>query len=64
MLINLAKKAFEAASWPTTIDTGRYMFPLDDNTRNVADVKTLSGANSKHSSFLKNQESIAAISML
>jgi len=38
MLINLAKQAFEAASWPTTINTGRYMFPLDDNTRNVADV--------------------------
>lgn len=38
MLIKLAKAAFEATSWPTTIDTGRYMYPLADNTRNVADV--------------------------
>lgn len=64
MLINLAKKAFESASWPTTINTGRYMFPLEDNTRNVANVKTMSEASSKQGSFLQKQESIAARSML
>ena len=37
MLIKLAKAAFESASWPTTIDTGRYMYALADNIRNVAD---------------------------
>ncbi|KAK9769981.1 putative Amidase [Seiridium cardinale] len=36
MLIKLAKAAFEAESWPTKIATGRYMFPLGDNVRNVA----------------------------
>jgi hypothetical protein len=36
MLIKLAKAAFESASWPTTIDTGRYMYSLADNVRNVA----------------------------
>lgn len=35
MLIRLAKEAFEASSWPTTIDTGRYMYPLANNTRKV-----------------------------
>ncbi|KAI8628594.1 putative amidase [Xylariaceae sp. FL1651] len=35
MLIKLAHEAFEAASWPTRIQTGRYMFPLADNSRNV-----------------------------
>ncbi len=38
MLINLAKAAFEHASWPTTINTGRRMFPLGDNGRNVGSV--------------------------
>lgn len=36
MLIKLAKRAFQMAKWPTTIDTGRYMFPVGDNRRNVA----------------------------
>jgi hypothetical protein len=36
MLIKLAKSAFQAASWPTVISTGRYMYPLRDNIRNVA----------------------------
>lgn len=36
MLISLAKAAFDAASWPTTIATGRYMFPLANNVQNVA----------------------------
>lgn len=39
MLIKLAKAALESASWPTTIETGRFMYPLSpDNVRNVADV--------------------------
>ena len=38
MLISLAKAAFEHANWPTSISTGRYMFPLGDNCRNVASV--------------------------
>lgn len=38
MLIKLARAAFQAAPWPTNIDTGRYMFPLGDNLRNVAPV--------------------------
>ncbi|KAF2652401.1 putative amidase [Lophiostoma macrostomum CBS 122681] len=37
MLISLAKAAFESVSWPTSIATGRYMFPLGNNTRNVAE---------------------------
>lgn len=35
MLIKLAIAAFEKASWPTTIQTGRYMYPLANNSRNV-----------------------------
>jgi hypothetical protein len=37
MLVMLAKQAFDAASWPTTINTGRYMYPLSNNVRNVED---------------------------
>lgn len=40
MLVNLAKAALESASWPTEIMTGRYMFELGDNVRNVADQPT------------------------
>jgi hypothetical protein len=36
MLIKLANAAFKKAKWPVTIDTGRYMYPLADNLRNVA----------------------------
>jgi hypothetical protein len=36
MLIKLAQTAFDAAGWPTKIDTGRYMYPLGNNLRNVA----------------------------
>jgi hypothetical protein len=36
VLINLAKWALEKAGWPTEIATGRYMFPLGANLRNVA----------------------------
>ena len=39
MLINLAKAALEAASWPTEVKTDRYMFELGENERNVASVK-------------------------
>jgi hypothetical protein len=60
MLINLARKAFEAASWPTSVETGRYMFPLGENTRNVADVR----AEEARDSFLKKQRSIIAASNL
>uniref|UniRef100_A0A8H7KET3 Amidase domain-containing protein n=1 Tax=Bionectria ochroleuca TaxID=29856 RepID=A0A8H7KET3_BIOOC len=35
MLIKLVIAAFEKASWPTTIQTGRYMYPLANNSRNV-----------------------------
>ncbi|KAK7213378.1 hypothetical protein V2G26_020556 [Clonostachys chloroleuca] len=35
MLIELAIAAFEKASWPTTIQTGCYMYPLASNSRNV-----------------------------
>ncbi len=38
MLISLAKAAFEHAGWPTSISTGRHMFPLGLNCRNVASV--------------------------
>jgi hypothetical protein len=40
MLINLAKAALDKADWPTTIMTGRYMFPLGDGLRNVGKTKT------------------------
>ncbi|KAH8759977.1 amidase signature domain-containing protein [Diaporthe sp. PMI_573] len=36
MLIKLAQTAFDAAGWPTKIDTGRYMYPLGNNLCNVA----------------------------
>ncbi|KAG5755894.1 hypothetical protein H9Q70_001490 [Fusarium xylarioides] len=35
MLIKLANEAFKNAGWPTSIDTGRYMYPVADNARNV-----------------------------
>ncbi|KAI1740718.1 putative amidase [Xylaria scruposa] len=35
MLIKLAAEAFKKASWPTIIQTGRYMYPLANNSRNV-----------------------------
>jgi hypothetical protein len=35
MLIKLATAAFKKASWPTSIQTGRYMYPLANNSRNV-----------------------------
>ncbi|KAI1357319.1 putative amidase [Xylaria arbuscula] len=36
MLINLARAMFEAEAWPTTILTGRYMYEVGKNGRNVA----------------------------
>ncbi|KAI1121626.1 putative amidase [Nemania abortiva] len=36
MLIALARAAFKEKSWPTQILTGRYMYPLGNNSRNVA----------------------------
>lgn len=36
MLIKLARAAFQAASWHTSVDVGRYMLPLGENLRNVA----------------------------
>jgi hypothetical protein len=38
MLVNLARDALRAASWPTCIRTGTLMFDLDDNVRNVKDL--------------------------
>lgn len=35
MLIKLATAAFKKASWPTSIQTGRYVYPLANNSRNV-----------------------------
>lgn len=35
MLIKLAEAAFTKASWPTSIQTGRHMYPPANNTRNV-----------------------------
>lgn len=35
MLIKLATEAFKKAGWPTSIQTGRYMYPVADNARNV-----------------------------
>lgn len=66
MLIKLAKTAFEAASWPTAVVTGRYMFPLGDNMRNVQPVsprsgryfkeRTLTALSHLHPSSLRDQE--------
>jgi hypothetical protein len=36
MLANLAKAVLEANSWPTEVKTGRHMFELADNVRNMA----------------------------
>ncbi|KAL4936545.1 amidase signature domain-containing protein [Aspergillus oleicola] len=52
MLIKLARAAFQKASWPTTIATGRYMFPLAANTRNVAPAD---GASEGAEGFLHKQ---------
>ncbi|KAI0113931.1 putative amidase [Nemania sp. FL0031] len=41
MLISLARAAFKAKSWPTSISTGRYMFPLAENVRNVRNIASL-----------------------
>lgn len=35
MLISLAAATFGEASWPTRVRTGRYMYPVVDNARNV-----------------------------
>ncbi|CVK99416.1 related to D-mandelate dehydrogenase [Fusarium mangiferae] len=35
MLIKLAAAAFEKAKWPTNIQTGRYMYAIAQNARNV-----------------------------
>jgi hypothetical protein len=37
MLIDLAKAALDAASWPTKISTGRLMYAVGDNMRSVDD---------------------------
>ncbi|KAF5583813.1 amidase signature domain-containing protein [Fusarium pseudoanthophilum] len=38
MLIKLATEAFKKAGWPTSIQTGRYTYPVADNARNVGSV--------------------------
>lgn len=57
MLINLAKAAFEAVSWPTTIATGRYMFSLGDNNRNVGDEQVVE----PDGGFLHNNKQMASM---
>ena len=39
MLMRLVQAAFESASWPTEVLTGRYTFKVGNNKRNVADNK-------------------------
>jgi hypothetical protein len=36
ILANLAKVVLEVNSWPSKVKTGRHMFELADNIRNVA----------------------------
>lgn len=36
MLIDLARQAFSAAHWPTTIKAGRLMFEIGDNVQHTA----------------------------
>lgn len=55
MLIKLATAAFKAASWPTTIATGRLMFPIWDNVRNVKDSQETS---TEQPSFLDVQDEV------
>ncbi|KAF5255207.1 hypothetical protein FANTH_133 [Fusarium anthophilum] len=38
MLIKLATKAFKKAGWPTSTQTGRYMYTVADNARNAGSV--------------------------
>ncbi|KLP03653.1 related to D-mandelate dehydrogenase [Fusarium fujikuroi] len=38
MLIKLDTEAFKKAGWPRSIQTGRYMYPVADNARNVGSV--------------------------
>ncbi|KAG4288738.1 hypothetical protein FPRO06_03560 [Fusarium proliferatum] len=35
MLIKLATEALKKSGWPTSIQTGRYMYPVADNARNA-----------------------------
>ncbi|KAF5542839.1 amidase signature domain-containing protein [Fusarium phyllophilum] len=44
MLIKLATEAFTKAGWPTSIRTGRYMYPVADNARNVGSASSDSPA--------------------
>lgn len=55
MLIKLAQAAFNAAGWPTKIDTGRYMYPLGNNLRNVAVLRETLKSNGEKESFLGAQ---------
>ncbi|KAJ6180918.1 hypothetical protein N7519_011379 [Penicillium mononematosum] len=50
-LVLPSEAAFRAASWPTSVDVGRDMFPLADNVRNVAPVD----GNSKEQGLLQLQ---------
>ncbi|KLP10940.1 D-mandelate dehydrogenase [Fusarium fujikuroi] len=38
MLIKIDTEAFKKAGWPRSIQTGRYMYPVADNARNVGSV--------------------------
>ena len=60
MLIELVHAALKAASWPTKISTGRLMYKLGDNVRNV------DGTHLEESSkgFLEAQEHLRAFDAL
>ncbi|KAF5665711.1 D-mandelate dehydrogenase [Fusarium denticulatum] len=38
MPIKLATEAFKKAGWPTSVQTGRYMYPVADSARNIGSV--------------------------
>ncbi|KAI7777115.1 uncharacterized protein LA080_004017 [Diaporthe eres] len=55
MLVKVAQAAFDAAGWPTKIDTGRYMYPLGNNLRNVAVPQENLRSDGEKNSFLGAQ---------
>jgi hypothetical protein len=45
MLSNLAESVLKSAKWPTSVNTGRFMFDLGENERNTAEVNDTSEVN-------------------
>lgn len=41
MLVNLAEEALKKAGWPTLFRTGRFVFPLGENDRNMGSIYTV-----------------------